>query len=77
VRLAQDRFGLSWQIIPERMGELLSDPDPASPAGDAGDAADAEDRPQGYGGRGERFLIATRSGLIRILEVRPGRGRDG
>jgi predicted 3-demethylubiquinone-9 3-methyltransferase (glyoxalase superfamily) len=22
-----DRFGLSWQIIPERMGELLSDPD--------------------------------------------------
>jgi hypothetical protein len=27
VRLAQDRFGLSWQIIPERMGELLSDPD--------------------------------------------------
>ena len=25
----KDRFGLSWQIIPERMGELLSDPDPA------------------------------------------------
>ena len=24
----RDRFGLSWQIIPERMGELLSDPDP-------------------------------------------------
>jgi len=24
----KDRFGLSWQIIPERMGELLSDPDP-------------------------------------------------
>ena len=23
----KDRFGLSWQIIPERMGELLSDPD--------------------------------------------------
>jgi predicted 3-demethylubiquinone-9 3-methyltransferase (glyoxalase superfamily) len=24
----KDRFGLSWQIIAERMGELLSDPDP-------------------------------------------------
>ncbi len=23
----KDRFGLSWQIIPQRMGELLSDPD--------------------------------------------------
>ncbi len=23
----KDRFGLSWQIIPRRMGELLSDPD--------------------------------------------------
>jgi predicted 3-demethylubiquinone-9 3-methyltransferase (glyoxalase superfamily) len=25
----KDRFGLSWQIVPHRMGELLSDPDPA------------------------------------------------
>jgi predicted 3-demethylubiquinone-9 3-methyltransferase (glyoxalase superfamily) len=24
----KDRFGLSWQVIPTRMGELLSDPDP-------------------------------------------------
>jgi len=23
----KDRFGLSWQIIPKRLGELLSDPD--------------------------------------------------
>ena len=23
----KDRFGLSWQIVPERMGELLGDPD--------------------------------------------------
>jgi predicted 3-demethylubiquinone-9 3-methyltransferase (glyoxalase superfamily) len=25
----KDQFGLSWQIIPKRMGELLSDPDQA------------------------------------------------
>lgn len=25
----KDRFGLSWQIIPNRLGELLGDPDPS------------------------------------------------
>ena len=25
----KDRFGLSWQIVPARLYELLSDPDPA------------------------------------------------
>ena len=25
----KDRFGLSWQIIPRQLGELLGDPDPA------------------------------------------------
>jgi len=24
----KDRFGLSWQILPDRLGELLGDPDP-------------------------------------------------
>jgi predicted 3-demethylubiquinone-9 3-methyltransferase (glyoxalase superfamily) len=24
----QDRFGLSWQIIPTALGRLMSDPDP-------------------------------------------------
>ena len=24
----KDKFGLSWQIIPKRLGELMSDPDP-------------------------------------------------
>jgi predicted 3-demethylubiquinone-9 3-methyltransferase (glyoxalase superfamily) len=25
----KDKFGLSWQIIPARLGEMLGDPDPA------------------------------------------------
>ncbi len=25
----KDRFGLSWQIIPSRLGELMNDPDQA------------------------------------------------
>jgi predicted 3-demethylubiquinone-9 3-methyltransferase (glyoxalase superfamily) len=28
----KDRFGLSWQIVPERLYELLDDPDPARAA---------------------------------------------
>ncbi|GAB7068800.1 VOC family protein [Mycobacterium hodleri] len=28
----EDRFGLSWQIVPERLFELLDDPDPARAA---------------------------------------------
>jgi predicted 3-demethylubiquinone-9 3-methyltransferase (glyoxalase superfamily) len=25
----KDRFGLSWQIVPKRLYELMEDPDPA------------------------------------------------
>ncbi|NAZ83214.1 VOC family protein [Kineococcus sp. R8] len=33
----KDRFGLSWQVVPQRLGELMADPDPAR-AGRAGAA---------------------------------------
>ncbi len=29
MRVAQGRFGLSWQVVPSRLYELLSDPDEA------------------------------------------------
>jgi predicted 3-demethylubiquinone-9 3-methyltransferase (glyoxalase superfamily) len=25
----EDKFGISWQIVPEKLNQLLSDPDPA------------------------------------------------
>jgi predicted 3-demethylubiquinone-9 3-methyltransferase (glyoxalase superfamily) len=28
----KDRFGLSWQIVPDRLFELIGDPDPARAA---------------------------------------------
>ncbi len=28
----QDKYGVSWQIIPSALGELMQDPDPAKAA---------------------------------------------
>ena len=28
----KDRYGLSWQIVPDRLNELIADPDPARAA---------------------------------------------
>ena len=41
----KDRYGLSWQVVPTRLRELLADPDQekAQP-GDGGDAEDGQDR---------------------------------
>jgi predicted 3-demethylubiquinone-9 3-methyltransferase (glyoxalase superfamily) len=41
----KDKFGLSWQIIPSALIELMSDPDPREIAkGHGSDASDDQDR---------------------------------
>ena len=41
----KDRYGLSWQVVPNRLTELLASPDPAiGRAGDAVDVHHEEDR---------------------------------
>jgi predicted 3-demethylubiquinone-9 3-methyltransferase (glyoxalase superfamily) len=59
----KDKFGLSWQIVPNRLPELLADPGPgARPARHGSDAEDEEDR-----GRRAR---ASRGGGVTPLIVR-------
>jgi hypothetical protein len=46
----KDKFGLSWQIVPSALGQMLGDQDPAKSkrveieASHGGDAANAQDR---------------------------------
>ena len=41
----KDKYGVSWQVVPRALAEMLNDPDRAkSRAGDDGDAADEEAR---------------------------------
>lgn len=64
----KDRFGLSWQIVPDRL--LRADERPESgpgPGRDAGDVRNAQDRDRGSGGR--RRLRVSRPGPGRGLRV--------
>ena len=68
----KDKFGLSWQVVPTRLLELIEDDDKdrALPR-DPGDAEDAQDRHRRGGARGGR-----RHGLSRSepAAARGGRG---
>ena len=58
----KDRFGLSWQIVPKRLYELMEDPDPArATRRHRGDAADAQDRGRRARGRRRRGARAHAS----------------
>ncbi len=43
--LCKDRYGVSWQVVPSGMEEMLANPDNERAKRDAGDDADAQDRP--------------------------------
>ena len=43
----KDKYGVSWQIIPTVLGEMLQDKDPEGQARHAGHAADGQDRHRG------------------------------
>ena len=42
----KDKFGVSWQIVPSRLIELINDPDPARAARHAGHVSDEQNRNQ-------------------------------
>ena len=70
----KDRFGLSWQIIPDRAAEAAERPGPgAGPARDGGDAADDQDRRRGPGEGGRRGLTGEQPQVRRASSRRPVR----
>jgi len=40
----KDRYGMSWQVIPRQMGEMLGDPDRSGPTYHGGNADHEQDR---------------------------------
>ena len=61
----KDRFGLSWQIVPDRLFELTNDPDPArATVATKAMPWNAQNRHRGAGGRGRR--CATRPGSTSV-----------
>ena len=56
----KDRYGLSWQIIPTALHQLLGDPDPAeSGTRDESDAPDEQDRHRRTAARGRRRRVGS------------------
>jgi predicted 3-demethylubiquinone-9 3-methyltransferase (glyoxalase superfamily) len=63
----KNRYGVSWQVVPTMLIDLLTNPAPNRAQGDGGDAADEEDRHRGLAARGCRV---RRAGLAQITQRR-------
>ena len=58
----KDKFGVSWQVVPTALAELMTDPDPArGGAGHGGDAADEEARHRRAPASGGRVADGNKS----------------
>ncbi len=67
----KDKYGLSWQVVPGGMAEMLNDPDPArGRARDEGHARHEEDRPGRAPGRRRPDLGATLADRCRSFRCR-------
>ena len=59
----KDRFGLSWQIVPRQLNELVGDPDPERARRAIGDAQDGQDRCRRAPAGGRRDLARRASAV--------------
>ena len=67
----KDRYGVSWQIVPAVLGDMIADPDrDKAQARDRGDAEDGEARHRRPAGGVRRSLEFSRARLSRMTSAR-------